>query len=61
LQLPVALQVANAAPAPVSDREYWLATVRRIAEPVLTNLSEGKLKANMPVEASHKNEADRRN
>jgi hypothetical protein len=61
LQLPAALQVAKAAPAPASDRDYWVATVRRIAEPVLTNLSQGKLKANMPVEASHKNEADRRN
>jgi hypothetical protein len=58
LQLPALFQVAKAAPA--SDRDYWVSTLRRIAEPVLTNLSQGKLKANMPVEA-HKNSSDRRN
>jgi hypothetical protein len=59
LQLPVALQLAKTAQSP--DREYWLSTLHRIANPVLTALSQGKLKATMPVEASHHNEADRRN
>jgi len=58
LQLPALFQVARAAPA--SDRDYWVATLHRIAEPVLTSLSQGKLRANMPVEASHHNETDRR-
>lgn len=58
LQLPAAFQLAKAAPA--SDRDYWVATLHRIAEPVLSALSQGKLRANMPVEASHHNEADRR-
>ncbi|MFL6450811.1 MAG: DUF2264 domain-containing protein [Bryobacteraceae bacterium] len=43
-----------------SDREYWVSLVKRIAEPVLTSLSERKLKASMPVEASHGNTDDRR-
>lgn len=34
--------------------------MKRIAEPVLTSLSARKLKLNMPVEASHGNEQDRR-
>src|ERR1700748_1488583 len=58
LQLPALFQVAKA--APVSDRDYWVATLRRIAEPVLTTLSQGKLRASMPVEASHHNETDRK-
>jgi hypothetical protein len=58
LQLPALFQVGKAAPA--SDREYWVATLHRIAEPVLTSLSQGQLRVNMPVEASHHNETDRR-
>jgi hypothetical protein len=57
LQLPALFQVAKA--APVSDRDYWVGTLRRIAEPVLTSLSQGKLRATMPVEAHH-NSTDRR-
>jgi hypothetical protein len=34
-----------------SDRAYWLATMSRIAEPVLTALAEEQLKKKMPVEA----------
>jgi hypothetical protein len=59
LQLPVVLQTATAATA-TSDREYWVGVVKRIGEPVLSALSQGKLKATMPVEASHNNQADRR-
>ena len=58
LQLPALFQVARA--APTSDRAYWIATLQRIAEPVLTALSQAKLHATMPVEAPHRNEADRR-
>ncbi|HEY3841058.1 MAG TPA: DUF2264 domain-containing protein [Bryobacteraceae bacterium] len=58
LQLPALFQVAKA--APLSDRDYWVATLRRIAEPVLTSLSQGKLRVSMPVEASHHNETDRK-
>jgi len=41
------------------DREYWIRTMRRIAEPVLVNLAAGTLKRNMPVETVG-NEPDRR-
>jgi hypothetical protein len=37
----------------VSDREYWVATLEKIARPVLENLSQRQLKKNMPVEADH--------
>jgi hypothetical protein len=32
------------------DREYWISVMRRLADPVLTNLANGTLKAQMPVE-----------
>ena len=38
------------APAAQGDREAWTAALRRIADPVLTNLAKGTLKARMPVE-----------
>lgn len=34
------------------DRTYWSNLLYRIAEPVLSNMSEGKLRANMQVEVS---------
>jgi len=40
-------QPAAGAPA---DRQVWVQTLRRIADPVLTNLANGTLKARMPVE-----------
>ena len=40
---------AAAAP-PASDRETWVGVAERLAEPVLTNLARGTLKARMPVE-----------
>lgn len=43
-----------------SDRDYWIAVLTRIAEPVLLALSQRTLKAVMPVEAPHANSADRR-
>ena len=33
-----------------SDRDSWVAVMRRLADPVLTNLANGTLKARMPVE-----------
>src|SRR3954470_23743286 len=33
-----------------SDRDAWIAVMRRLADPVLTNLANGTLKARMPVE-----------
>ncbi len=42
-----------AAPGPVAaagDRDVWVGVLRRLAEPVLTNLSAGTLRARMPVE-----------
>lgn len=32
------------------DREYWIDVLTQIADPVLINMSQGKLKATMPVE-----------
>src|ERR1051326_5878256 len=58
LQWPVVFQLANS--TRVSERDYWVSALHRIAEPVLTSLSEGKLRLRMPVEAAHHNEADRR-
>lgn len=34
-----------------TDRAVWLSSLDRIARPLLTNMSEGKLKANMTVES----------
>ena len=33
-----------------TDREYWAGVAARLAEPVLTNLAAGTLRARMPVE-----------
>jgi hypothetical protein len=49
---------STAAPAD-SNRQYWLEVLVRLAEPILTALSERKLKAVMPVEA-HAGVTDRR-
>ena len=58
LQWPAVFQLANS--TRVSERDYWVSALHRIAEPVLTSLSAGKLRLRMPVEATHHNEADRR-
>jgi hypothetical protein len=42
------------------DRDYWIATLDRIARPVLTALAEKRLKRDMPVETSPGNKTDRR-
>jgi hypothetical protein len=42
---------ARPAQRPASnDRELWVAVARKLADPVLTNLARGTLKARMPVE-----------
>lgn len=41
------------------SRAYWVSTMVKIADPVLTNLSQGKLRQNMPVEVSPTNKLDR--
>jgi len=46
-------------PAVTSDRDAWIARARKLAEPVLTNLAAGTLRAKMPVEQAQG--ADRRN
>ena len=43
-----------------TDREYWVRTLEKVAEPVLVNLAAGTLKRNMPVECVTGNVADRR-
>jgi len=55
----MAAQVA-AAVSTENDREYWIRTLRKVGDPVLTALSQRRLKAEMPVEA-HENVTDRRN
>jgi len=40
----------RASTAPGADREAWIAVLRRLADPVLTNLANGTLKLRMPVE-----------
>lgn len=43
-----------------NDREYWVQVLTRVSHPVLKALSEGRLKATMPVEAPRGNAAKRR-
>ena len=52
-----ALRAQEPAPAE-SGRDAWVATLRRLADPVLNNLANGTLKARMPVEQAPN--ADRR-
>lgn len=37
---------------PANDREYWVATMIKIIDPVYTNLSQNTLRKNMPVETT---------
>ncbi len=46
--------LASFTPAPPSDRAVWLDYLDKIAKPVLTNLANDTLKANMPVEGKTK-------
>lgn len=47
--VPAARQAKPAA-APADDRALWIGALRRLADPVLTNLAGESLKARMPVE-----------
>jgi hypothetical protein len=58
--LPTPSPAEPTAPAFASDRAYWLRMMQRIAGPVLEALSEGKLKATMPVECAAGMESSRR-
>ncbi len=52
---------APAAPRPATDRAYWLDTLLRVADPVLTAAAAGRLQAAMPVEAAAGQQEGRRN
>lgn len=50
---------ARTASSEVGDREYWVQVLDKVSHPVLRALSQGRLKADMPVEAPHGNVAER--
>jgi hypothetical protein len=37
-------------PPPLADRQFWIDVLRRLADPILSNLAQETLKARMPVE-----------
>jgi hypothetical protein len=43
-------RAAQSATAAASSRDVWVSILRRIADPVLTNLANGTLKSRMPLE-----------
>ncbi len=47
-------------PAVSNNRAFWLKQMQRVATPVLSTLSQGKLRGSMPVEMVHEGRADRR-
>jgi len=49
---PVAALGARQAAAGASERAYWIGVLERLADPVLGNLAEQRLKERMPVEAA---------
>ncbi|MFX9665224.1 hypothetical protein ABTO78_21435, partial [Acinetobacter baumannii] len=42
--------IDNAPGGTAGDRAYWVALLDKIATPVLSNMSKGQLRKNMPVE-----------
>src|SRR5262249_45126914 len=54
------LRSADAAETGAQTRSAWIARLTRIADPVLTHLANGTLKAQMPCEAAAGSEAARR-
>jgi hypothetical protein len=50
----------SAPPRPLADRAYWLGTLLRVAEPVLSAAAAGRLKAAMPVESAAGQQEGRR-
>ena len=60
-QLASTAAAAQAGPQPPeTDRQYWIRTLGKLAEPVLRNLAAGTLRQNMPVECVTGDVADRR-
>ncbi|MDX2261587.1 MAG: DUF2264 domain-containing protein [Gemmatimonadales bacterium] len=55
-----AAEAPTVTPSGADDRAYWVAVMGRLADPVLTALAAGQLKARMPVESKPGAEADRR-
>ena len=47
-------------PSFANNRVFWLERMQRVATPVLSALSQRKLRASMPVEMVHEGRADRR-
>ena len=45
---------SQTAAAPANDRAVWVDVLRRLADPILTHLANGTLKASMPVEQAPK-------
>ena len=45
-------QASGTQPGAGAERAYWLGVLRRLSEPVLSNLAEQRLKERMPVEAA---------
>ncbi|MFR4302066.1 MAG: DUF2264 domain-containing protein [Bacteroides thetaiotaomicron] len=43
--------IMSAQPLGIQDRQYWIETMTKIIDPVLTNLSNNTLKKNMPFES----------
>lgn len=54
--LPSTLSAKTTPPAPSNpnERSYWANTLYKIASPVLSQMSQGKLRASMPVETPPK-------
>ena len=48
--VPTAAASGQRAEGPADDRDRWVGVLRRLADPVLTDLANGTLKARMPVE-----------
>jgi hypothetical protein len=58
---PIRLQTQDSKlKTPLAERAYWLSVLRRLAEPVLVNLAEQRLKEKMPVELAPGATAERR-
>lgn len=47
---PSAMRAPQTSNPSAGDREYWIGVVRRLADPILNNLTGGTLRATMPVE-----------
>ncbi len=57
--LEASAQSVPAVTPPTDDRAFWIEIVTRVSHPVLSALSQRKLKSTMPVETAHGNAGDR--